>query len=106
MVLFFTSNALAPEIPSVLIYMGKDKVISFSLSTRSALILRSVSRWRVRHIISSCVTRLTRCVDEELIKYAFPQDVWFHVDKLSSAHICQSPHYRDPNYRGRQFSPV
>ena len=26
-------------------------------------------------------------VDEELIKYAWPQDVWFHVDKLSSAHV-------------------
>lgn len=25
--------------------------------------------------------------DEELIKYAWPQDVWFHVDKLSSAHV-------------------
>ena len=26
-------------------------------------------------------------IDEELIKYAWPQDVWFHVDKLSSAHV-------------------
>jgi hypothetical protein len=25
--------------------------------------------------------------DEELIKYAWPQDIWFHVDKLSSAHV-------------------
>ena len=25
--------------------------------------------------------------DEDLIKYAWPQDVWFHVDKLSSAHV-------------------
>ncbi|KAI5987411.1 cytoplasmic protein [Pisolithus marmoratus] len=24
---------------------------------------------------------------EDLIKYAWPQDVWFHVDKLSSAHV-------------------
>ncbi|KAI9454041.1 cytoplasmic protein [Lactarius psammicola] len=24
--------------------------------------------------------------NEDLIKYAWPQDVWFHVDKLSSAH--------------------
>ena len=22
-----------------------------------------------------------------MIKYAWPQDVWFHVDKLSSAHV-------------------
>lgn len=26
--------------------------------------------------------------NEDLIKYAFEQDVWFHVDKLSSAHVC------------------
>jgi hypothetical protein len=25
--------------------------------------------------------------DEDLIKYAWPRDVWFHVDKLSSAHV-------------------
>ena len=25
--------------------------------------------------------------DEDLIKYAWPQDVWFHVEKLSSAHV-------------------
>lgn len=25
--------------------------------------------------------------DEELIKYGLEEDVWFHVDKLSSAHI-------------------
>ena len=25
--------------------------------------------------------------DEDLIKYAWPQDIWFHVDKLSSAHV-------------------
>ncbi|EKM79181.1 hypothetical protein AGABI1DRAFT_39724 [Agaricus bisporus var. burnettii JB137-S8] len=25
--------------------------------------------------------------NEELIRYAWPQDIWFHVDKLSSAHV-------------------
>ncbi|KAJ3671024.1 hypothetical protein LUZ60_008450 [Juncus effusus] len=25
--------------------------------------------------------------NEELIKYGFPQDIWFHVDKVSSAHV-------------------
>ncbi|KAJ7626582.1 cytoplasmic protein [Mycena polygramma] len=25
--------------------------------------------------------------DEDLIKFAYPGDVWFHVDKLSSAHV-------------------
>ena len=27
------------------------------------------------------------CLDEELIKWGWPEDVWFHVDKLSSAHV-------------------
>lgn len=26
-------------------------------------------------------------LDEDLIKYGLEEDVWFHVDKLSSAHI-------------------
>jgi hypothetical protein len=26
-------------------------------------------------------------IDEELIKFGFDNDVWFHVDKLSSAHV-------------------
>ena len=25
--------------------------------------------------------------NEELIKYGFPVDIWFHVDNLSSAHV-------------------
>lgn len=25
--------------------------------------------------------------NEDLIKYAWPEDVWFHVDKESSAHV-------------------
>lgn len=25
--------------------------------------------------------------NEELIKYGFPEDVWFHVDNYSSAHV-------------------
>jgi hypothetical protein len=28
-----------------------------------------------------------KILDEELIKYGLEEDVWFHVDKLSSAHI-------------------
>ena len=36
-----------------------------------------------------CQILKTQCpyIDEDLIKYAWPQDVWFHVDKLSSAHV-------------------
>ena len=26
-------------------------------------------------------------VDEDLIKFGWEEDVWFHVDKLSSAHV-------------------
>ena len=28
-----------------------------------------------------------RFTDEELIKWGWPEDVWFHVDKVSSAHV-------------------
>ncbi len=60
--------------PPAVIYMGKDKVESM---------------WKLVHA-SLFATKLTRqCtnIDEDLIKYAWPQDVWFHVDKLSSAHV-------------------
>lgn len=26
-------------------------------------------------------------IDEHLIKWGWPEDVWFHVDKVSSAHV-------------------
>lgn len=26
-------------------------------------------------------------IDEDLIKWGWPEDVWFHVDKVSSAHV-------------------
>jgi hypothetical protein len=51
--------------------MGRDKVESSYYSSTSAY--SSLAYWRVP--------------DEELIKYAWPQDIWFHVDKLSSAHV-------------------
>ena len=25
--------------------------------------------------------------NEELIKYGIPEDIWFHVDRMSSAHV-------------------
>lgn len=51
--------------------MGKDKVESLSLHVEQ----------------DQCQRSLTDFIDEELIKYAWPQDLWFHVDKLSSAHV-------------------
>ena len=48
--------------------MGKDKVESMFHARRYLALVDDL-------------------VDEDLIKYAWPQDVWFHVDKLSSAHV-------------------
>jgi len=51
--------------------MGRDKVeSSYDSSTFAYSFL---AYWRI--------------ADEDLIKYALPQDIWFHVDKLSSAHV-------------------
>ena len=50
--------------------MGRDKVES-----------------QCTRLISDSLHLQSRFVDEELIQYAWPQDVWFHVDKLSSAHV-------------------
>ena len=32
-------------------------------------------------------SKIVLLLDEELIKWGWPEDVWFHVDKLSSAHV-------------------
>lgn len=32
-------------------------------------------------------SNLQHILDEHLIKWGWPEDVWFHVDKLSSAHV-------------------
>ncbi len=59
--------------PPVTLYMGRDKVESKSITTRIMVTFYGIV--------------LTWFIDEDLIKYAWPQDVWFHVDKLSSAHV-------------------
>lgn len=60
--------------PPAVIYMGKDKVESM---------------WKLVHasLFATKLTSQRTNADEDLIKYAWPQDVWFHVDKLSSAHV-------------------
>lgn len=68
MVYYFTSTTVSPD---GFIYVGKDKVES----EQTDIILHN-----------NAVT-LTKTLDEELIKYGLEEDVWFHVDKLSSAHI-------------------
>jgi hypothetical protein len=67
MVYYFSSNTTSP---SAFIYVGKDKVESANH------LCKNIESWR-----------LTRTTDEELIKYGWEEDVWFHVDNLSSAHI-------------------
>ena len=54
------------------LYMGRDKVESLYFSSTFAY---------------SSLGLLALNPDEDLIKYAWPQDIWFHVDKLSSAHV-------------------
>jgi hypothetical protein len=58
--------------PAIVIYMGKDKHESMCV---------------LAHAFSGCSVLNSSFADEDLIKYAWPQDVWFHVDKLSSAHV-------------------
>lgn len=68
MVYYFTSNTVSP---SAFVYVGKDKVESKENNPIPLL-----------RILADDVPQ-----DEELIKYGLEEDVWFHVDKLSSAHI-------------------
>lgn len=37
--------------------------------------------------IENFINLFFKIPDEELIKWGFPEDVWFHVDKMSSAHV-------------------
>ncbi|KAM9798272.1 coiled-coil domain-containing protein 25 [Neosynchiropus ocellatus] len=68
MVFYFTSAVVDPPYT---IYMGKDKYES----KYQVLLTRTTDLTGV--FIS----------DEDLIKYGWPEDIWFHVDKLSSAHV-------------------
>jgi hypothetical protein len=45
------------------------------------------TRSKVRNYIYFYAFALTYASDEELIKHGWEEDVWFHVDNLSSAHI-------------------
>ncbi|XP_072575647.1 coiled-coil domain-containing protein 25 isoform X3 [Vulpes vulpes] len=63
MVFYFTSSSVNSS--AYTIYMGKDK---YESKFSKALILKFPA-------------------DEDLIKHGWPEDIWFHVDKLSSAHV-------------------
>lgn len=69
MVFYFTSNVVQP---AATLFMGLDKYESESF----------------KHFISiSFNNEIIVSIDEDLIKWGFPEDVWFHVDKMSSAHV-------------------
>lgn len=61
----FFKHPLVVE-PNALIYMGKDKY-------ESNLII--------------ALFYLMIAVDDEMLKYGYENDIWFHVDGLSSAHV-------------------
>lgn len=68
MVFYFTSSVVAPPVK---IFMGLDKYESKKSQN-------SVKNSQINFVTFS---------DEELIKWGWPEDVWFHVDNVSSAHV-------------------
>lgn len=68
MVYYFESNVVQPP---VTLFMGIDKY---------------ESKCTVLFCELSCFD-YGLFVDEDLIKWGWPEDVWFHVDKVSSAHV-------------------
>lgn len=66
MVYYFTSNVVDPQ---AFIYVGKDKEESRTFLFHQYGLPADLSR------------------DEDLIAHGWPEDVWFHADNLSSAHI-------------------
>lgn len=45
------------------------------------------TRKLLQHVQHRAESELMESVDEELIQHGWEEDVWFHVDNLSSAHI-------------------
>ncbi|XP_046513566.1 coiled-coil domain-containing protein 25 isoform X4 [Equus quagga] len=88
MVFYFTSSSVNSS--AYTIYMGKDKYESkfskafdFEIASRAV----GVSPGALGALGGgSCLSLLCQ-KDEDLIKYGWPEDIWFHVDKLSSAHV-------------------
>lgn len=69
MVFYFTSNVVQPPVK---IFMGLDKY---------------ESKYSQGVFHESKISLFWQILDEELIKWGFPEDVWFHVDNVSSAHV-------------------
>ena len=63
-------------------------VINCKMEGRDNMLVTQNNIW----ITTSCrvwtsLTLSFNFTDELLIKWGWPEDVWFHVDKLSSAHV-------------------
>ena len=54
--------------------MGRDKFES----TKISILLVVLLAYRANIYVF---------IDEDLIRYGFEEDIWFHVDKFSSAHV-------------------
>ena len=89
MVLFFSS---AGDVASA---TGTFLFLNSSYSPPQPTTLQWWSTWAKTNMRVSAATPFQTSIttepssnlDEDLIKFAWPQDVWFHVDKLSSAHV-------------------
>lgn len=81
MVFYFMSSIVSPPYK---LFMGADKYES-KCSVYFSLLLKTITTFR--HKFEWNAPNFYRQTDEHLIKWGFPEDVWFHVDKLSSAHV-------------------
>ena len=79
MVLYFTPRG--GEESGHVIYMGRDKGACAS-GRRSPQARAPLPCPAAQPPPRACAVE-----NEELIKYGFQEDTWFHVDRLSSAHV-------------------
>lgn len=77
MVLFFKSTAVDPP---VVVYMGKDKFESECRVSACGPAYGLADLCFALH----CTCSPAPTTDEDLIKYGFEEDVWFHVDKVGT----------------------
>ncbi|KAF2304490.1 hypothetical protein GH714_032053 [Hevea brasiliensis] len=69
----------------LIIVFGRASLIIFILAFTIFVSAISLARPEVGDY--TIFMGLDKYENEELIKYGFPEDIWFHVDKMSSAHV-------------------